>query len=44
MDDVIELYFRNYPPDMRAVAQTLRKLIKSVMPEAYESIYHGASS
>ncbi len=44
MDDPIGKLFDSYPEDIQAIAGQLRSLVKSAMPGAYESIYHGALS
>lgn len=44
MNDTVEQLFINDASTVQAVARELRSMIKTVMPEAYESIYHGALS
>jgi hypothetical protein len=44
MNDPIEELFKKYPADIQTIGRKLRSAVKSTMPEAYESIYHGALS
>ncbi len=40
MSDPIEQFLAPYPPEIQAIARKLRTVIKSVMPQAHEVIYH----
>ena len=37
--DVFDGFLRNYPPEVRAVCQKLRHLVKSSMPKARDELY-----
>lgn len=39
MDDPIEAFFSNYPPDIQAISRHLRAMVKAVMPHANEILY-----
>ncbi len=40
MKDPVENFLASYPSDIKEIARELRTIIRSIMPEAHEAIYH----
>src|SRR5579859_3422382 len=39
MDDPIEAFFSNYPPEIQAISRKLRAMVQRAMPKANEVLY-----